>query len=145
MIDSVKPTETTGVLGDGAHCPGNGNLVMVRKAIREGWPIEDEDRAAVIQQMRKVLESGTERARAAAAKVLVACDASNIKRAELELKVDERDNPQAKRHEVLTVNIELTAEEREKHRQAALEALTAKLTGTNGHTNGHHQLPERPE
>ena len=61
--------------------PGRYNMALVRRAIREDWPIPPAVRAMVVNQMALVVGRGEdERNRIAASKVLVAADAVNAKR-----------------------------------------------------------------
>ena len=70
-----------GVLGDGLLHAGKGNMALVRFAIRAGWPISDEIRQQVVDQMALIVgQSEDERNRIAASKVLVAADSVNARR-----------------------------------------------------------------
>lgn len=76
---------SVGVLGDGELHPGKYNMAIARKAIREKWPITDQIRQLVINQMALVVgKSEDERNRIAASKVLVAADSVNTRREEIE-------------------------------------------------------------
>jgi hypothetical protein len=62
-------------LGDGDLHPGKANMRLIRRAIKNGWNVPEEYKAAVVEQMAKVAtESDDERNRIAASKVLVAAD-----------------------------------------------------------------------
>lgn len=66
---------TSGPLGDGDLHPGKYNMRLIRRAIKNGWNVPEEYKAAVVEQMAKVAtESDDERNRIAASKVLVAAD-----------------------------------------------------------------------
>lgn len=72
---------TQGVLGDGALQAGKYNMAIARRAIRNDWPISEEVRKLVADQMASIIGNGrTERDRIAAAKVLVAADSVNQRR-----------------------------------------------------------------
>ena len=109
MIAVVQPTpdepdEPLGVLGDGALHPGKYNMALVRRAIREDWPIPADVRKKLVDQMAAVVTSeiivvytddGEDREEAidsairnkiAAAKVLVAADMVNAKREAMDQK-----------------------------------------------------------
>lgn len=109
MIAAAKPSpdepdEPKGVLGDGALRPGKYNMALVRRAIREDWPIPSDLRKALVEQMGAVLTSQIEvvyamdsedreeivdsavRNKIAAAKVLIAADAVNAKREAMDQK-----------------------------------------------------------
>lgn len=99
--DLPQPVEETGpgLLGDGAARPGRYNLALLRRAINQGWDIPEEARKLLVKQMGKTLKDGTERGQIGAAKVLLTADGANLKRAELELKAEELENPQTEQHE----------------------------------------------
>lgn len=79
-----------GVLGDGALQPGKYNLALVRRAIREDWPIPAETRKLLVDQLAKVIgESKKERNKIAASRVLVAADSVNVKRESNDLREDQ--------------------------------------------------------
>lgn len=78
--DAPATAQTAGVLGDGALHPGKGNLRLLARAIRERWPISEDVRARVVNQMSKVVDgSPEERNVIAAARVLVQADACNLR------------------------------------------------------------------
>lgn len=61
------------------------DAAMVRRAIREDWPLTPEIRRMIVSQMALVAgRSGDERNRIAAAKVLVAADSVNVRREALD-------------------------------------------------------------
>ena len=78
--------ESQGVLGDGALHAGKGNMALVRRAVRNRWPVGSKLKRAVVRQMAKIATSGevSERDRIAASKVLVAADALNARREQAE-------------------------------------------------------------
>lgn len=96
--------EPKGVLGDGAMRPGKYNMALVRRAIREDWPIPPDIRKAIVEQMAAVVTSeirivytdkdediedavdAAVRNKIAAAKVLVAADSVNAKREAMDQK-----------------------------------------------------------
>lgn len=60
---------------------GGKDMRLLRRAIKEGWPISPEIRQLVVSQMALVVgRSEEERSKVAAARVLVAADAINAKR-----------------------------------------------------------------
>lgn len=113
-------------LGDGALHPGRYNMAVVRKAIREGYPITEGIRQLVTSQMALVVgRSESEKNRIAAAKVLVTADAQNVKRAELALRTEslELDIELGNRKSTVNVNITLEATQQ----QAELASLAAEI------------------
>lgn len=77
----MNAEEPKGVLGDGALRPGKYNMALVRRAIRNGYPIKKETRQKLIEQMETVMECGeSDRDKIAAARVIVAADSVNVKR-----------------------------------------------------------------
>lgn len=71
----------SGVLGDGALLAGKHNMVLIRRAIREDWPIPPDLRVLLVRQMGRVMKHNPDaRNKIAAAKVLVAADAVNQRR-----------------------------------------------------------------
>lgn len=76
-----EPDEPQGGQGEIVSQPLRSNATLIRRAIREDWPISAEVRKAVVTQMAVTAISGAnERDRIAAAKTLVAADAVNAKR-----------------------------------------------------------------
>lgn len=72
-------------LGDGETHAGKANMRLIRRAIKNRWPIPEELRAKVVEQMGLIVEMGdSDRDKVAAAKVLVAADSLNLKSEELE-------------------------------------------------------------
>lgn len=54
---------------------------LIRRAIKEGWPISEEDKAKVVSKVAKIVRtSSSPKAIVAAAKVLVSVDVANINR-----------------------------------------------------------------
>lgn len=73
--------ESSGVLGDGALHPGKYNMALVRSAIRKGYPIPDELKKKLIDQMDLVLGDAEDaRDKIGAAKVIIAADMVNVRR-----------------------------------------------------------------
>jgi len=73
--------DTSGVLGDGALHPGKYNMALVRSAIRKGYPIPEDLKKKLIDQMDLVLGAAEEpRDRIGAAKVIIAADMVNVRR-----------------------------------------------------------------
>jgi len=67
------------MFGDGALHAGKGNMALARRAFRERWPMTDERRAMLLDQMFRIVEGGPDpRNRIAAAKVIVQADAINV-------------------------------------------------------------------
>ena len=82
--------ESTGVLGDGSHHAGKGNMALVRRAIRHNWPVSAAIKQKIVDQMETIATAGeSERDRIAAAKVLVAADGKNLDRAKILLGIDD--------------------------------------------------------
>lgn len=54
-------------------------LALAKKAIREDWPVTLEHRQAVVTEAMQLLNTGGPRSKVAAAKVLLACDAHNLR------------------------------------------------------------------
>ena len=72
---------STGIFGDGEARAGRNNMQLALKAIRENWPISNQIRQMVINQMALVVGKSTDdRSKIAACKVLVAADLCNAKR-----------------------------------------------------------------
>ena len=119
-----------GILGDGATHAGKYNMAIVRRAIKGGWPISDEIRQLVTNQMALIVgKSETERDRVAAAKVLVAADSINAR-----LEVADIGNETKQ----VDVNIiDWTALKRPlKQVHPVEEKIQQALPSTNGHANG---------
>lgn len=78
----IKPELVqTGVLGDGELRAGKGNMRLVQRAIRNGWPIPDKMKAMVVRQMGMIVrDAESARDKTAAARVLVAADSVNVRR-----------------------------------------------------------------
>lgn len=80
-------------LRDGHHA--RETAAMVERAIREGWPVSDDVRKKVVEEMAKLLRSRVARHKLSAAKVLIQADSVNAKREDtaapkrLEVAVDE--------------------------------------------------------
>jgi hypothetical protein len=66
-----------GVLGAGCARPGKYNLRLIRRAIREGWPIPPEQRAVLVAHLTAIIESGHARNSIAAARCLLAAARAN--------------------------------------------------------------------
>lgn len=79
---ATQEQPAAGVLGDGELRAGKHNMALVRRAINEGWPIPEDVRQRLIEQMAKIIDAKKSqmRNRISAAKVLVAADAINAKR-----------------------------------------------------------------
>ena len=149
------PSEPQGVLGDGALQPGRYNMRLIRRAIREDWPLSPETRKLVVEQMGDVVRLGkTDRNKIGAALVLVAADGVNVKRERLDVQVEQ---PQAPTTAVqVNVNFGDAVRELIAHR-TTVAGGEAGLVGqlgepralenghspeppggeTNGHRNGH--------
>ncbi len=81
--------ETPGVLGESAPLGGKYNAALTRRAIRNRWPIRNQLRRKIVEQMELVVETAASaRDKTAAAKVLMAADAINVNRERI-------DKPQA--------------------------------------------------
>lgn len=113
-------------IGDGALHPGRYNMAVVRKAIKENYPITDAIRQLVTSQMALVVgRSQSEKSRIAAAKVLVTADAQNVKRAELALRTESFETDVENGFSRNTVNVNITLEATQQ--QAELAALAAEI------------------
>jgi hypothetical protein len=87
------------VLGDGGLHPGKGNMALVRRAIRDGWPIPAEVRQSVVTQLAGVVAgSEDERNKIAASKVLVSASAVNATLERLDQADDHVKRPQVHAH-----------------------------------------------
>lgn len=77
-----EPPQSRGVLGDGGEHAGRYNMALVRRAIRNDWPIPDELRKLVTAQMGVVLQDDkiSRRAKIAASKVILTADQVNVRR-----------------------------------------------------------------
>ncbi len=72
-------------LGDGDLHAGRYNMALLRRAIRSDWPIPEEARSIVAEQMTKIVKSSRKiRDKVAAAKVLVDADKVNVSRESLD-------------------------------------------------------------
>lgn len=104
--------------------PDRQTLAMVRRAINSGWPIDDRIRQLVVNQMALVVgKAESPRDKAAAAKVLVAADNINTKRAELELKLHVVENPHQGNSSNVTVTVTVEASEQ----RSRLAAIAQRL------------------
>ena len=94
------------LLGDAGHTGEDARLI--RRAIRNRWPIPDKLRAMVVAAMGEIVGSSPEeRNRIAAAKVLTAAEAQNMADDHLADKNARLDSGQATdRTEVVTVQLE---------------------------------------
>jgi hypothetical protein len=68
-----------GVLGGGASRPGRANLRLIRRAIREDWPIPDEKRQALVEHLEAVVGHENERSSIAAAWGILEADRANLR------------------------------------------------------------------
>ena len=75
----AKPVESEVMFGDGALHAGKGNMALLRRAVRERWPMTDERRAMLLDQMFGIVERSPDpRNKIAAAKVIVTADSINV-------------------------------------------------------------------
>jgi len=128
--------ESTGVLGDGSHHAGKGNMALVRRAIRHNWPVSAAIKQRIVDQMETIATAGeSERDRIAAAKVLVAADGKNLDRAKILLGIDDGPEINVQVNNVVTV---AAIAERD---DAELERFIHATAGVGGNgkaaTNGH--------
>lgn len=95
FVDAM-PTETTneggggkvgpGLLGDGALKAGKSNMRLVARAIREGWPVSDEVKRDLVDQMHLVGTcANSHRNQIAATRVAIEMENANIKREQMAL------------------------------------------------------------
>lgn len=78
-IITVPAEKPPGILGDGALRPGKGNLALVRRAIRNRWPVPKELRESLIAQCQAVMEQSYKPADIiAAAKTILEADKINV-------------------------------------------------------------------
>lgn len=64
-----------------------GNIALIRRAIREDYPIDAETRASLVREMRNIMETNEdERARIGAAATIIAADNVNAKREAMDQK-----------------------------------------------------------
>jgi hypothetical protein len=75
----AKPVESEVMFGDGGLHAGKGNMALLRRAYRERWPMTDERRAMLLDQMFGIVEKSPDpRNKIAAAKVIVTADSINV-------------------------------------------------------------------
>jgi nicotinate-nucleotide pyrophosphorylase len=61
------------------------HMAMMRRAVRQGWPISDEMRRLIMNQMALIVgRSEKDRDRVAAAKVIVSADSVNVRREQMD-------------------------------------------------------------
>ena len=89
MADTIPNPEGIGdTPGSGAHIDertGGKDMRLLRTAIKNGWPIPDEYREAVVKKLLVIVgQSDNERNKVAAARVLVAADKINVDREVIE-------------------------------------------------------------
>lgn len=78
---TIDNGDSPGVLGDGGLHPGKYNMALVRSAIRKGYPIPEELKKKLIDQMELVMGAAEEpRDKIGAAKVIIAADMVNVRR-----------------------------------------------------------------
>lgn len=131
-----------GVLGDGALRAGKGNMALVRRALREDWPISPELRRKLVDQMGMIVESPeSPRDCIAAAKVLVAADSLNAKREATDLAAEKGSEPQTVVNVGVSVQQSLQAmdaREQEyvewRNERALRQRVDPALVGCNGFT-----------
>ena len=74
-------------------------MAMVRRAIKEGWPITPQLRRILVDKMADVMTlADDERTQVAAAKVLIAADAINTKREAMDQADDHKAQPDLHLH-----------------------------------------------
>lgn len=77
----------SGFMGDGALKPGRANLRLVRRAIKNNWPVPNDLKQSIIDQLRLLVEaSDDEEIIIKAAKAIMDAANQNTKLLELELK-----------------------------------------------------------
>lgn len=113
-------------------------MAMVSRAVRHGWPISDEVRKLVVDQMALVVkESDNDRNKIGAAKVLVSADSVNARREDAE-----REKEPASAQVNVQVNLidlykqaELTVTDGDV--EGKIQRVLEERNGKNG-TNGKH-------
>jgi hypothetical protein len=75
------------VLGDGCARPGRANLRLIRRAIREGWPLPKEKRVALMRHLSGIINTGHTCNCLAAIRCILEADQANLNAA---LKVRDR-------------------------------------------------------
>lgn len=75
------------------------DAVMIRRAIREGWPIPQDTKAKVVEKMAKMLDSDNPGQVLGAARTLVQADSVNVKREGLDQKDDHHADDSTVYHE----------------------------------------------
>jgi hypothetical protein len=125
-----------GFMGDGALKPGRANLRLVRRAIKNNWPVPNDLKQSIIDQLRLLVEaSDDEEIIIKAAKAIMDAANQNTKLLELELKAidlllkQEREDREA-REKInqpaggTTVNVNINTDSHSR-RSEALAILTA--------------------
>lgn len=138
---TIETNTQAGVLGDGALHAGKGNMAMIRRALRDDWPIPPDLRKTLVAQMGKILESAdSDRDCIAAAKVLVAADSLNAKREATDLAAEKTADPSVQVNVGVSVQSALQSldgkepEYQEWRRERALRSLVGPaLVGCNGY------------
>ena len=88
--DEEEPDENAGGRGKFVDTDPHrvrGSIALIRRAIRNDYPIDAETRASLIREMRDIMETNEdERARIGAAATIIAADNANIKREAMDQK-----------------------------------------------------------
>lgn len=78
-VDQQSATQPELMYGPGGLYSGRGDMALLRRANRERWPMTEQRRAMLLDQMFSIVEQSPDaRHRIAAAKVIVAADAINV-------------------------------------------------------------------
>lgn len=118
------------------------NVNMIRRAIRNDWPITPELREKVVTQMARIVDNGDyDRDRIAASKVLMAADSINAKRESMDLAAEKTVDPSVQVNVGVSIQSALQSidgkepEYQEWRREQALRSLVGPaLVGCNGYT-----------
>ena len=98
-----EPENPQGVRGEVLTDPHHtrADIVLIRRAIREDWPVDSEARRVVVERMKKILENplSDDELAMKASGVLLAADTNNIKRESLDQKDEHHAEGETVRHE----------------------------------------------
>src|SRR4051812_18151826 len=66
--------------GPGVALPYRSEVNVVRRAVREGWPISPEIRSKVVEMAVRILDTPGDKRHVAAMKILLLADSLNVRR-----------------------------------------------------------------